>query len=164
MRNRGKFYDDEEKRERDLILIDYDDPANNVYQVTEEWAFHTGHYGTREDVVFLINGIPVLGRAPRAPWRCQVADTTVDARAVRPTSPPPPPAPSRPPAPRHRRRLASRSPPPPPPPPPPPLDPARPQGDATFYAPFFGLPRPRHSIRWPIRRSISSTKRGLPVN
>ena len=58
--NRGKFFDHEEKRERDLILIDYDDPANNVYEVTEEWAVHNGHYGTREDVVFLINGIPVL--------------------------------------------------------------------------------------------------------
>lgn len=60
LRNRGKFFDHEEKRERDLILVDYDDPANNVYEVTEEWAFHNGHYGTREDVVFLINGIPVL--------------------------------------------------------------------------------------------------------
>lgn len=66
LRNRGKFFDHEEKRERDLILIHYDDitatPARrrNVYEVTEEWAFHNGHYGTREDVVFLINGIPVL--------------------------------------------------------------------------------------------------------
>jgi type I restriction enzyme R subunit len=60
LRNRGKFFDPEEKRERDLILIDYEDPARNVYEVTEEWAFHNGHYGTREDVVFLINGIPVL--------------------------------------------------------------------------------------------------------
>lgn len=60
LRNRGKFFDHEEKRERDLILVDYDDPARNVYEVTEEWAFHNGHYGTREDVVFLINGIPVL--------------------------------------------------------------------------------------------------------
>ncbi len=60
LRNRGKFFDHEEKRERDLILIDYDDPARNVFEVTEEWAFHNGHYGTREDVVFLINGIPVL--------------------------------------------------------------------------------------------------------
>ncbi len=60
LRNRGKFFDHEEKRERDLILIDYDDPARNVYEVTEEWAFHNGLYGTREDVVFLINGIPVL--------------------------------------------------------------------------------------------------------
>ncbi len=60
LRNRGKFFDHEERRERDLILIDYDDPARNVFEVTEEWAFHNGHYGTREDVVFLVNGIPVL--------------------------------------------------------------------------------------------------------
>jgi type I restriction enzyme R subunit len=60
LRNRGKFFDHEEKRERDLILIDYDNPQRNVYEVTEEWAFHNGHHGTREDVVFLINGIPVL--------------------------------------------------------------------------------------------------------
>lgn len=60
LRNRGKFFDVDAKRERDLILIDYDDPTRNVYEVTEEWAFHNGHYGTREDVVFLINGIPVL--------------------------------------------------------------------------------------------------------
>ena len=60
LRNRGKFFDHDENRERDLILIDYDNPARNVYEVTEEWAFHNGHYGTREDVVFLINGIPVL--------------------------------------------------------------------------------------------------------
>ncbi len=60
LRNRGKVPDHEEKRERDLILIDYDNPAKNVYEVTEEWAFHNGQYGTREDVVFLINGIPLL--------------------------------------------------------------------------------------------------------
>ena len=60
LRNRGKFFDHEERRELDLILIDYDQPKNNVYEVTEEWAFHNGHYGTREDIVFLINGIPVL--------------------------------------------------------------------------------------------------------
>ncbi len=60
LRNRGKFFDVDESRERDLILIDYEDPTRNVYEVTEEWAFHNGHYGTREDVVFLINGIPVL--------------------------------------------------------------------------------------------------------
>jgi type I restriction enzyme R subunit len=67
LRNRGKCFDHEENRERDLILIDYRDdlslPKNkwrNRYEVTEEFAFHNGHYGTREDVVFLINGIPVL--------------------------------------------------------------------------------------------------------
>ena len=60
LRNRGKFFDREENRERDLILIDYENPARNVFEVTEEWAFNNGYYGTREDVVFLINGIPVL--------------------------------------------------------------------------------------------------------
>ena len=60
LRNRGKFFDQDNNRERDLILIDYDDPTRNVFEVTEEWTYHNGHYGTREDVVFLINGIPVL--------------------------------------------------------------------------------------------------------
>ncbi len=60
LRNRGKFFDHEENRERDLILIDYENPSRNTYEVTEEWAYHNGHYGTRQDVVFLINGIPVL--------------------------------------------------------------------------------------------------------
>lgn len=67
LRNRGKYYDHEEKRERDLILIDYGDDLSrppgkwrNRYEVTEELACNNGHYGTREDVVFLVNGIPVL--------------------------------------------------------------------------------------------------------
>jgi type I restriction enzyme R subunit len=60
LRNRGKFVDHEENRERDLMLIDYARPENNVFEVTEEFAYHNGHYGTREDIVFLVNGIPVL--------------------------------------------------------------------------------------------------------
>jgi type I restriction enzyme R subunit len=66
LRNQGKFPYVEENRELDLIVIDYDDlfrpreKWRNVYEVTEEFYFHNGRYGTREDVVFLINGIPVL--------------------------------------------------------------------------------------------------------
>lgn len=66
LRNRGKFFCAEENRELDLQLIDYDDltreseKRRNVYEVTEEFSFHNNRYGTREDVVFLINGIPVL--------------------------------------------------------------------------------------------------------
>jgi type I restriction enzyme R subunit len=60
LRNQGKFFDHEEDRERDLVLINYANPANNVYEVTEEWTTHNGHHATRQDVVFLINGIPVL--------------------------------------------------------------------------------------------------------
>jgi type I restriction enzyme R subunit len=66
LRNQGKFFSAEENRELDLILIDYGDterPPNkwrNVYEVTEEFYVHNGRYGTREDVVFFVNGIPVL--------------------------------------------------------------------------------------------------------
>ena len=66
LRNQGKFHCAEDSRELDLNLIDYDDLARprdkwrNVYEVTEEFYVNNGHYGTREDVVFLINGIPVL--------------------------------------------------------------------------------------------------------
>ena len=32
LRNHGKFFDHEENRERDLFLIDYEHPENNVYE------------------------------------------------------------------------------------------------------------------------------------
>jgi type I restriction enzyme R subunit len=66
LRNQGKFFSADQNRELDLTLIDYGDLTRprqkwrNVYDVTEEFYVHNGHYGTREDVVFLINGIPVL--------------------------------------------------------------------------------------------------------
>ncbi len=60
LRNAKTFYDKEEARELNLVLIDYENPTNNVFEVTEEFYCHNGKYGTREDVVFLINGIPIL--------------------------------------------------------------------------------------------------------
>ncbi|MHB8764605.1 MAG: type I restriction endonuclease subunit R [Deferrisomatales bacterium] len=66
LRNQGKFFCAEERRELDLTLMDYGDLGRpreawrNVYEVTEEFIVHNGRHGTREDVVFLINGIPVL--------------------------------------------------------------------------------------------------------
>ena len=66
LHNQGKFFCAEENRELDLTLIDYSDLARprqqwrNVYEITEEFYVHNGRHGTREDVVFLINGIPVL--------------------------------------------------------------------------------------------------------
>ncbi|MFH1130308.1 MAG: HsdR family type I site-specific deoxyribonuclease, partial [Pseudomonadota bacterium] len=60
LRNGGKFFHAAENRELDLLLVDYADPDQNVYEVTEEFYWHNGRFGNREDVVFLINGIPVL--------------------------------------------------------------------------------------------------------
>lgn len=60
LRNEGTYYCKEENRDLNLILIDYENPKNNVFEVTEEFYWYNGHYGNREDIVFLINGIPVL--------------------------------------------------------------------------------------------------------
>lgn len=66
LRNRRTFFCEEERRELDLTVIDYADldrPAEawrNVYEVTEEFVVSNGRFTTREDVVFLINGVPVL--------------------------------------------------------------------------------------------------------
>ncbi len=60
LRNKGKFFHAEENRELDLFLIDYERTERNIYEVTEEFYWHNGRFGNREDVVFLINGIPVL--------------------------------------------------------------------------------------------------------
>src|SRR5688500_5082826 len=60
LRNTKTFYDNADGRELNLVLMDYEHPESNVFEVTEEFYSHNGKHGTREDVVFLINGIPVL--------------------------------------------------------------------------------------------------------
>ena len=49
----------DEKRERNVKLID-EKAENNVFQITDEFSFTNGSYTNRYDVVFLINGIPIL--------------------------------------------------------------------------------------------------------
>ncbi|WP_135256311.1 type I restriction endonuclease subunit R [Thermus caldilimi] len=49
-----------ERRERNLRLLDADRPEVNRFHVTDEFPFRSGAHRIRADVVFLINGIPVL--------------------------------------------------------------------------------------------------------
>lgn len=60
LRGERSVYVPEEKRERDVKLVDFDDLDANVLQVTEEWAYSNGIERNRADVVFLVNGIPVV--------------------------------------------------------------------------------------------------------
>ncbi|MDW3651013.1 MAG: HsdR family type I site-specific deoxyribonuclease [Bacteroidia bacterium] len=60
LRNEATFFHPGENREYDLKLIDYDNFENNTLHVTEEFYWNNGRYGTREDVVFLVNGMPIL--------------------------------------------------------------------------------------------------------
>ena len=60
LRGEKNFFVNEENREYNLKLINYFEPSKNIFQVTEEYYHNNGLYGNREDVVFLINGIPVV--------------------------------------------------------------------------------------------------------
>ncbi len=48
------------KRERNIKLLDTEDVDGNTFHVTEEFMFTNGIKTIRHDIVFLINGIPLL--------------------------------------------------------------------------------------------------------
>jgi len=50
----------DEKRERNVRLLDPDHVESNTFHVTDEFSFTNGTHTIRPDVVFLINGIPIL--------------------------------------------------------------------------------------------------------
>lgn len=49
-----------ENRELNITLIDFENPDNNLFHVTDEWEQKGVVHTNRADVVFLINGIPVV--------------------------------------------------------------------------------------------------------
>ena len=60
LRGDKNFFNNDDNREYNLKLIDFEKPSNNIFQITEEYYHHNGRYGNREDVVFLVNGIPLV--------------------------------------------------------------------------------------------------------
>jgi len=59
LRGEQSVFVPEERRERNVRLVDFENPANNLYHVTDEWTHRNLRCANRADVVFLINGIPV---------------------------------------------------------------------------------------------------------
>src|SRR6266487_744790 len=59
MRREKSVFVPTENRERNIRLIDFENPANNVFHVTDEWKYTGNVFANRADVVFLINGMPV---------------------------------------------------------------------------------------------------------
>ena len=59
LRGEQSIFVPKEKRERNVTLIDYEAPNNNLFHVTDEWWQRGAVHRNRADVVFLINGIPV---------------------------------------------------------------------------------------------------------
>jgi type I restriction enzyme R subunit len=59
MRGEKSTFVSSENRERNVTLIDFENPNNNLFHVTDEWEQQNAAQRNRADVVFLINGIPV---------------------------------------------------------------------------------------------------------
>lgn len=59
MRGEQSVFVPSENRERNIKVIDFEKPENNIFQVTDEWYQKGVVFNNRADVVFLINGIPV---------------------------------------------------------------------------------------------------------
>jgi type I restriction enzyme R subunit len=60
LKGQKTVYVPKQKRELNVRVVDFDNLENNIFQVTAEWVFNNGKYGNRADVVFLVNGIPVV--------------------------------------------------------------------------------------------------------
>src|SRR5512137_2980789 len=61
LRGERQWYDEAEKRHRAVTLIDYDHVGDNAFHVTWEWKIKPpARKGNRADVMFLINGVPVV--------------------------------------------------------------------------------------------------------
>lgn len=62
LRGERSWYDEDEQRHRPVTLIDFDHSAANEFHVTWEWKIKppARPKGNRADVMFVINGIPVV--------------------------------------------------------------------------------------------------------
>ena len=59
LRGEQSIFVPDEDRYRNVTLIDFENPDNNLFHVTDEWTQQGTVHSNRADVVFLINGIPV---------------------------------------------------------------------------------------------------------
>ncbi len=60
LRGERQWYDQSEKRQRRVTLIEFERPDTNAYHVSWEWALKPpARKGNRADVMFCINGVPV---------------------------------------------------------------------------------------------------------
>ena len=59
LRGEQSIFVPDEDRYRNVTLIDYDNPDNNLFHVADEWTQKGAVHRNRADVMFLINGIPV---------------------------------------------------------------------------------------------------------
>jgi len=67
-----------EKRERNVTFIDTENIERNTFHVTDEFTFTNGSSTIRPDIVFLINGVPVLFVETKAAHKVEGIDEALD--------------------------------------------------------------------------------------
>jgi len=60
LKGEKSVYYERDKRELNIRFIDFGNINNNRFHVTDEWQYTNGKFTNRGDVIFLINGIPVI--------------------------------------------------------------------------------------------------------
>ena len=60
LRGERSVFVEAEKRQRNVTVIDFDHAANNTFHVTDEWEYTNGQHTNRADVMFVVNGVPVV--------------------------------------------------------------------------------------------------------
>lgn len=60
LRGERSVYVDEDKQERTVRLVAFDDLEANVFHVTDEWRQERTPFANRADAVFLVNGLPIV--------------------------------------------------------------------------------------------------------
>lgn len=61
LRGERQWYDEAEKRHRPVTVIDFEHVADNAFYVTWEWKIKPpARKGNRADVMFVVNGVPVV--------------------------------------------------------------------------------------------------------
>jgi type I restriction enzyme R subunit len=67
-----------ERRERNVRLLDFEEPRANAFHVTDEFTFDNGAHCIRADAVFIIKGIPILLIETKAATRSEGIPEALD--------------------------------------------------------------------------------------
>jgi type I restriction enzyme R subunit len=67
-----------EKRDLNVRFIDTENISNNTFHVIEEFTFTNGKYRNRFDIVFFINGIPVIFQENKSPKKDNAIEEGID--------------------------------------------------------------------------------------
>jgi type I restriction enzyme R subunit len=78
LRGEKPFYSSKEKRDLNIRFIDTENISNNTFHAIEEFTITNGKYRNRFDIVFFINGIPVIFQENKNPKKDNAIEEGID--------------------------------------------------------------------------------------